>query len=179
MRFYSERRGLIGLFISLIMLAAMALEGVPTLAMASGGRIVEQSRNANPVWRHIILMANVVTNAGREWVIDNLDAQVSTTGDYIGWGTGAGTAAVGDTILFTEDSGGSPAYARVSATRSNPSAYVLRWVGTLTSNGTKTITNAGNFTASTSGTLICKGDHTGTALNVDDSIQYTIELSVS
>ena len=179
MRFFAERRGLIGLFMSLIMIAAMLAEGVPNTAMASGGRIAIQSRNSIPVWRQIILMADVVTNLGREWVVDNLDAQVSTTGDYVGWVTGAGTAAVTDTTLFTEDTGGSPAYARVSATRTNPSAYVLRWVATITSNGTKTITNAANFTASTSGTMICKGDHTGTALNLNDSIQYTISMTVS
>ncbi len=179
MRFYSERRGLIGLIMTIIALAAFAVQGAPQHAFATGGRMVVQNRSSLPMWKNVILMADVVTNLGREWIVDNLDATVSTTGDYVGWGTGAGTAAVTDTTLFTEDSGGSPTYARVSATRTNPTAYVLRWVATITSNGTKTITNGGNFTASTSGTMICKGDHTGVALNLNDSIQYTISLTVS
>lgn len=179
MRFLSERRGLFGLIMTIIALAALTLQGAPQHAYATGGRIVIQNRPSIPLWGPAIHMASVVTDVGRAWVIDNLDATVSTTGDFIGWGTGAGTAAATDTILFTEDSGGSPAYARVSATRTNPSAYVLRWVATLTSNGTKSITNAGNFTASTGGTLIIKGDHASTALNLNDSIQYTIELSIA
>jgi len=119
-------------------------------------------------------MATVLTQVGEEWVVDKLDEAVQTTGDFIGWGTGAGTAAKGDSVLFTEAS-----EARVTATRSQPVADKIRWVGTITANGTKTITNAGNFTASTAGTLIVHGDFTGIALNINDSIQFTIDLEIT
>lgn len=119
-------------------------------------------------------MATVLTTAGIGWVVDKLDETVQTTGDYVAWGTGAGTAAVGDTTLFTEAS-----ESRVSATRTQPSADKIRWVATLTADGIKTITNAGNFTASTSGTLIVKGDFTGIALNAGDKIEFTIDLQVT
>jgi hypothetical protein len=114
-------------------------------------------------------MANVFTQAGEEWVIDQIDAFGTF---YIGWGTGAGTAAKNSTTLFTEAS-----EARVAATKSQPTADKLQWVGTLTCAGSgKTITNAGVFTASAAGTLLVHGDHTGVALAVGDKIEYTISL---
>lgn len=119
--------------------------------------------------------ATVLTQVGEEWIVDKLDETVQTTGDYVGWGTGAGTAAKGDTALFTEAS-----EARVSATRTQPVADKIRWVATLTCAGAgKTITNAGNFTALTAGTLIVHGDFTGIALNVGDKIEFTIDLEIT
>lgn len=119
-------------------------------------------------------MATVLTTVGKEWIVDKLDETVQTTGDYIGWGTGAGTAAVGDTTLFTEAS-----ESRVVATRTQPAADKVRWVGTLTADAGKTITNAGNFTASVAGTLIVKGDFTGIPLLTGDKIEFTIELQIT
>ena len=46
--------------------------------------------------------ADVLTQVGEEWIVDKLDETVQTTGDYIAWGTGTGTAAKADTALFTE-----------------------------------------------------------------------------
>ena len=119
-------------------------------------------------------LATVLTTVGKQWIIDKLDETVQTTGDYIGWGTGAGTAAVGDTVLFTEAS-----ESRVVATRTQPSADTIRWVGTIVADGTKTITNAGNFSASSSGTLIVHGDFTGVALALNDQIEFTINLQAT
>jgi hypothetical protein len=113
-------------------------------------------------------MANVYTQAGEEWVIDQIDGANSF---WIGWGTGAGTTAKGDTTLFTEST-----EARASAVKSQPAADRIQWVATLTADGAKTITNAGVFTASTAGTLVVKGDHGGVALALNDSIEYTISL---
>ena len=119
-------------------------------------------------------MATVLTDAGKGWIVDKLDEAVQTTGDYIGWGTGTGTAAASDTSLFTE-----AAEARVTGTRTQPSADTIQWVGTLTSASSQTITNAGNFTASTGGTLIVHGDFTGIALNNGDKIEFTISIQIT
>lgn len=122
-------------------------------------------------------MATVLTNVGEQWACDAMSGVVATTGQYIGWGTGAGTAAKGDTTLFTEAS-----EARVAGTVStNGTGASAKYqvVGTLTADGAKTITNAGNFTASSGGTLIVKGDFTGIALALNDSIQFTITLDPS
>jgi len=119
--------------------------------------------------------ATVLTQAGEEFIVDKLDETVQTTGDYIGWGTGAGTAAKEDTILFTE-----AAETRVTGTRTQPVADKIRWVGTLTCNATpKTITNAGNLTATTAGTLIVHGDFTGVALAAGDKIEFTIDIEIT
>ena len=121
-------------------------------------------------------MAVVLTSVGEEVLIDLIDGtsgtHLTTTNSFIGWGTGAGTAAKGDTTLFTEAS-----EARVNpSTQTQPTADKLRWVGTITANGSKTITNAGLFNASTGATLIIHGDHTGQAVALNDKIEYTIEL---
>jgi len=121
------------------------------------------------------MATTILTQVGEEWLTDKIDESVQTKGEYIGWGTGAGTAAKGDVALFSEAS-----EARVTATMTQPAADKTRWVGTLTCAGAgKTITNAGNFTASTSGTLIVHGDFTGIALNVGDKIEFTIDLEIT
>ena len=119
-------------------------------------------------------MATVLTDVGEAWIVDKLDETVQTTGDYVAWGTGAGTAAKGDTTLFTEASED-----REVAVRSQPTADKIRWVATLTADGTKTITNAGNFTADAAGTLIVKGDFTGIALTLNDQIEFTVDLEIT
>lgn len=118
--------------------------------------------------------ATVLTDVGEAWIVDKLDESSQLTGDFVGWGTGAGTAAKGDTVLFTE-----AAEARVSGTRSQPSADIIRWVATITSASGQTITNAGNFDASTSGNLIVHGDFTGIVLANGDKIEFTINLEIT
>lgn len=119
-------------------------------------------------------MATVYVSKGEEVVVDAIEAG---TACYVGWGTGVGTAAKGDTDLFT------PATeARVVGTESQPTADKNQWVATITADGVKTITNAGLFDAAGSGSppsggnLVVKGDFTGVVLASGDSIQFTITL---
>ena len=120
-------------------------------------------------------MATVYTQAGEEVVVDLIDGtsavHFDVTNGKIGWGTGAGTAAKGDTTLFTEAS-----EARVAPTVSQPVVDKNRWVGTITADGAKTITNAGIFDAASAGNMLVKGDFTGIALTLGDKIEFTIEL---
>lgn len=113
-------------------------------------------------------MADIYTQVGEEFVIDELDAFGNY---YIGWGTGAGTAAKGDTTLSTEAS-----EARVVSADTQPSADILQWVATITANAGKTITNAGVFNAATSGVLILHSDFTGVVLASGDKIEFTFSL---
>lgn len=122
-------------------------------------------------------MADVLTDAGEAWIIDLIDASAA---NYIGWGVGAGTAVKSDTNLFTPTT-----EARVVATRSQPTADTIRWVATITSDGTKTITNAGVWAAAGSGSppsggtpLIVKGDFASQALSVNDRIEFTVNLTI-
>lgn len=127
------------------------------------------------LFRTIKGYATVLTQVGEEWIVDKLDEVVQTTGDFLGWGTGVGTAAKADTALFVEAT-----EARVTATRTQPATDKIRWMGTLTCAGAgKTITNAGNFTAVTAGTLIVHGDFTGIVLAIGDKIELTIEVEIT
>lgn len=117
-------------------------------------------------------MADVYTQAGEELVVDILDGTVSVpTNWYVAWGTGAGTAAKGDTALFTE-----AAEARVITTDSQPAADNNQWLGLLTSASVQTITNAGILSASTGGTLLLHSDFTGVVLANGDKIEFTFQL---
>lgn len=120
-------------------------------------------------------MATVYTQAGEEKVVDLIDGvsavHLDATNAKIAWGTGAGTAAKGDTTLFTEAS-----EARVVPTVSQPAVDKNQWVGTITANGAKTITNAGLFDAVSAGNLIVHGDFAGIALALNDKIEFTISL---
>jgi hypothetical protein len=120
-------------------------------------------------------MATVLTQVGEEWIVDKLQETVQTAPDYIGWGTGAGTAVKGSTILFSE-----AAETRIQGTLTQPLADKLRLVGTMTCAGAgKTITNAGSFTLVSGGVLIIHGDFTGIVLNVGDKIEFTIDLEIT
>jgi hypothetical protein len=117
-------------------------------------------------------MATVLTDVGQQWIADRMSGVSAADGQYVAWGTGAGTADAGDTTLFTEAS-----EARVSGTVTTSgtgASAKYQNVATITANGTKTITNAGNFTAAAAGTLIIKGDFTGIAVNSGDTITFTI-----
>jgi len=120
-------------------------------------------------------MATIYTSAGEAVVCDLVDGTSGThldnTNGKIGWGTGAGTAAKGDTTLFTEAS-----EARVAVATSQPTADKNQWVATLTADGAKTITNAGLFNAVSGGSMVVKGDFTGIVLALGDKIEFTISL---
>lgn len=117
-------------------------------------------------------MATIYTSVGEAQVTDFTTGDASAPANYyIAWGTGAGTAAKGDTTLFVEAS-----EARVIGAETQPAADKAQWVGTLTADGAKTITNAGLFDASTVGNLFVKGDFTGVVLALGDKIEFTITL---
>lgn len=116
-------------------------------------------------------MADIYTQAGEEVVVNLIDNTVTSVTFYVAWGTGAGTAAKGDTTLFTEAS-----ESRVSTTQSQPAADKNQFQGTIVSASGQTITNAGIFDATASGNVILKSDFTGVALANGDSIQFTFTL---
>lgn len=123
-------------------------------------------------------MATVVTNTGLALITDLLTGS-GTAPKYVGWGTGAGTSAVTDTTLFTEDT--TAGYARATGTPTQVTTTTtndtFQVVGTLTAGATLTITNVGLFNVLTSTpTLVMKADFTGVALNSGDSIQFTLQI---
>lgn len=119
-------------------------------------------------------MASVLTNLGEQWACDRMSGVSALDGHFIGWGTGAGTAAKADTTLFTE-----AAEARTAGTVStNGTGASAKYqvTGTITSLSNQTITNVANFTAGAAGVMIMKGDFTGIALLTGDQITTTFTL---
>ena len=121
-------------------------------------------------------MASVVNNAGRA-IVTNRIKGAGTEPNYVAWGTGAGTAAAADTTLFTEAS-----EARIAGTSSQQTTSVTndtyRVVQVMTANGSKTITNAGCFDASSGGNMLCKGDFTGIVLALNETITFTFNVQM-
>lgn len=117
-------------------------------------------------------MADVLTTVGKAFITLTLSTSI---GKYVGWGTGAGTAAVGDTTLFTEaaETRTSGTQSQVTTTTTNDTYQVA---GTLVSLSGQTITNAGVLSIVTAGTLILKSDFTGVPLLTNDSIAFTFKL---
>lgn len=118
-----------------------------------------------------------LTNAGRDWVIDKIQSLAplsNATMTAIGWGTGATAEAAADTALVTEAS-----EARATGTLSQPTSTTDRLVGTLTANGTKTITEVGRFNqvATAGSTMQQRHLFTGIPLVTGDQIQFTLDLT--
>lgn len=120
-------------------------------------------------------MADIFTQAGEEITTDIMDGTATPPANwFIGWGTGAGTAAKGDTVLFVE-----AAEARVASTESQPLVDQNQFLATITSASAQTITNAGVLSASSGGSLLIHGDFTGIVLANGDKIEFTITLQWS
>lgn len=121
--------------------------------------------------------ATVITNVG-QGIITNLVTGIGgTVPKFVAWGTGAGTAGVTDTTLFTEstdEARTSGTESRVTTTVTNDTKQTVGTITVVTAN--KTITNVGLFDASTTGNLYFKSDFTGLALLIGDSITFTIKV---
>lgn len=152
------------------------------------GRVLRTVRKALP-WALLALVATryhavagllpaatVIVNGGQA-IDSNLVSGIGgTVPKYVAWGTGAGTAGVTDTTLFTEtteEARTSGTVTRVTTTVTNDTLQVVGSITVVTSN--KTITNVGLFDAVTTGNLYLKSDFTGQALLIGDSITFTIK----
>ena len=121
-------------------------------------------------------MANVLTTVGKGIMTARMlgatPSQVEPK--FVAWGTGAGTAAVADTTLFTES-----AEARTTGTGSQVTTTVTndthQIVGTIVATAGRVITNAGVLDAATVGNLYLKGDFAGVTLATAESIAFTFK----
>lgn len=116
----------------------------------------------------------VKTNAGLAITTNRIKGSGNEP-NYMGWGTGTTPAAVTDTGLETP-----AAESRVAGTSTqqttNTTNDTYQVAGTLTCAGAgKTISEVGLFDAPTSGNCFIHGTFTGIALNVGDSITFTIK----
>lgn len=128
--------------------------------------------------------STAVTVGGRGVITSRLIGTATGVPHHIGWGTGTTAVTTADTILQTEDTGGSPAYARTTGadtqTTTTSASDTHTVIGTLTSNGTKTITEAALFTAATSGTMYVRGVlASGISVALNDSVQFTFNIQIT
>ncbi len=121
-------------------------------------------------------MATIWANSGKDIVTNRIKGS-GTEPLYVGIGTGAGTAAITDTTLFTEvETRATGTSSRQTTTTTNDT---YRVVGTVSITATRAITNAGTFDASTVGNLNVKGDFSTINLSNGDSLQITANLAFS
>lgn len=130
-------------------------------------------------------MATVVVNVGggsggKQLISAAILAQ--NTLRQLQWGTGAGTAAVADTGLFstttTTEARTAGTLSQVTGAQTNSK---IRCVGTITAAGARTITEVAIFDAAgtgsppTGGNLFIHADHGSTVLATGDSVAYTVD----
>jgi hypothetical protein len=125
------------------------------------------------------LGSGLVTNAGVAALVDDWDnnAEDITNFNFHDSGTGNTAAAVGDTGLQTA----AGPTTRATGTKSQPSANILRTVGTIAYTGTLAITEWGLFSTASRATTLLWDRRVFSAINVGngDSIEFTYNLTVN
>jgi len=122
---------------------------------------------------------NLITTAGLGWLCSYINGAVPPTNmSHIAVGTSTTPASVGQTSLVAE------VLARSSAAKSVVTTDVtndtMRFVVTIQNASTqKTITEAGLFNASSSGTMFNRAVFTGVVLAATDSMQVTLDVKAS
>jgi len=128
--------------------------------------------------------STAVVQNGRAIITSRLIGTATAIPAYIGWGTGTTATLTTDTALQTEDTGGSPAYARIlgasTQTTTTTTSDTHTVIGTITSNGTKTITEAALFTVVSGTGLYVRGVlATAITVAVNDSVAFTFNVQIT
>lgn len=149
------------------------------------GRLYATVIRADGRIEHLGLVSTkLVTDAGVAYLVDDWDggANVIDNFNYHGCGTGTTAEAAGDTALVTESTTAlNPDSTRATGTKSQPSANVMRTVGTVTFDGAAAITEHGVFSqaATGGGTLLDRSVFSAINVTSGDSIQFTYSLTWS
>jgi hypothetical protein len=150
-----------------------ALTGIPT--MTAELSVVLQRRDGSVV-NYGVVGYRSITTAFVNYMVDQLQTETSTWGDFKYHDSGVGSTAenVANTAMETTDG-----ESRVAGTQTESSANIYVSVGTITYTTTKAITEHGLFNDATAGTLL---DRTVfSAINVvnTDTVTFTYSLTVS
>lgn len=122
-----------------------------------------------------VVSRRVVTTAFVDFMVDQLQAETSTWGDFKfhDSGVGATAAAIGDTDIQTTDG-----EARVTGTQlEGATANIYKTVGTITYTTTKSIVEHGLFNIVTGGTLMDRSVFASIGVDNTDQIEFTYELT--
>ena len=122
--------------------------------------------------------STAVVNTGRAIITSRLIGTATAVPLYVAWGTGTTGVALTDTGL-TE-----PGEARTlgtgTQTTTTTTSDTLNVVGTVVATGTRTIAEAGLFTASSGGTLFVRGVLASTiSVASGDSVAFTFNVSIT
>lgn len=118
------------------------------------------------------IATNLVVNTGRSAAIDRLQGTTVGVHDWMGIGTGTTDPAAGDTALETEIG------TRIQGTMTQPTDYTDRLVSTFPAgNGTGALTEAGRFTAVSSGNMFCRSEYAVINKAAGDSLQITYDIT--
>ena len=122
--------------------------------------------------------STAVVNTGRAIITSRLIGTATAVPLYVAFGTGGTAVALTDTTL-TE-----PGEARTlgvgTQTTTTTTSDTLNVTGTIVATGTRTIAEAGLFTAVTSGTLFVRGVLASTiGLTTGDSIAFTFNVQIT
>jgi hypothetical protein len=137
------------------------------------GKILIELRGPDGKLKDRREVQNIVTNTGRQAIIDRLQGSTPAAAAFIAIGTGATAAAAADTTLQTE-----VARSASAASLTQPDAYTDRCIDTFAAGtGTGTITEAGRFTANSGGTMMGRQVFTGVVKTASDSLQITYDFT--
>jgi len=149
------------------------------------GRLYISVIRANGGVEHFGLVSTkVVTDAGVAYIVDDWDGGAATIDafNFHGCGTGGAAEAASNTTLTTESTTIlNPDNLRATGTKSQPSANIMRSVGTLTFDGAGAITEHGLFSDVdvAEGTLLDRSLFSAVNVGNGDSIQFTYSLTLS
>ncbi len=124
-----------------------------------------------------VISRRVITTAGVNYIRDDF-ANAAGSADitnfkYHGTGTGTASEAIGDTALGTE------VESRVAGTQDNSVSKQYKTVATINYTATRSITEHGIFSASTSGTLLDRSVFSAQSVTSGQSIQFTYILTIA
>lgn len=123
-------------------------------------------------------VGTLVPTAGKAFIAGKLSGDDADTPNRIAWGTGTTDPVAGNTALETEasEARATATLSRVTTTTTNDT---FQAVGTLTADGTKTISEAGLFDAASGGDMIVRATFAGIPLVSGDQIQITWKIQLT
>ena len=124
-----------------------------------------------------VIKHRVVTDAFVAFVVDQLQAEDSTFGDfkYHDSGIGVGAEAAGDTALGTPWGGSRDTGTQIEGATGN----IYKSVATTTYNATKAITEHGLFLASSAGTLMDRTVFSAINVVSGNAVEWTFQITFS
>ena len=136
------------------------------------GFVTAELRGPNGELKGQYRTENIVTNAGRQLIIDRLQAGTDAVADWMAIGTGTNAPAAANTALQTET-------ARLKGDLTQPTAHTDRLVRAFAAGvGTGTIAEVGRLNDETTGVLLCRAAFDPTIpKGADDSLTVTYDIT--